>query len=69
MMCPKCGSQKMSIVLDTREKKSENVTRRRRECTVCGCRYTTYERVDKIIRKKKRPNENHRRIVLPAKEG
>ena len=54
MMCPKCGSQKMSIVLDTREKKSENVTRRRRECTLCGCRYTTYERVHRIITRRKK---------------
>lgn len=30
MTCPKCGSEKMSIVLDSREKKSENAVRRRR---------------------------------------
>lgn len=54
MTCPKCGSEKMSIVLDSRDKKSENAVRRRRECTVCGCRYTTYERVENIYKRRKK---------------
>lgn len=58
MICPKCGSQKMSIVLDTRDKKSENVTRRRRECTVCGFRFTTYERVCRSIAKRKKEKDD-----------
>lgn len=53
MTCPKCGSRKMSVVIDTREIRDGAITYRRRECVVCGCRYTTYERVEKIGRKRR----------------
>ena len=43
MICPYC-SNKETKVLDSRE--SENSVRRRRECTKCNKRYTTYERVE-----------------------
>ena len=43
MICPFCGSQD-TIVLETRE--TENGTRRRRECTKCKKRFTTYERIE-----------------------
>lgn len=33
-------------MVETREMKQENVTRRRRECKECGDRFTTYERVE-----------------------
>ena len=53
MTCPKCGSRKMSVVIDTREIRDGAITYRRRECVVCGCRYTTYERVEKIGKKRR----------------
>ena len=41
MICAKCGASKMSVVLETRERR--NFTYRKRECTSCGHRYMTYE--------------------------
>jgi transcriptional repressor NrdR len=42
MQCPFCGKDQ-SKVIDTRE--SDATIRRRRECTHCGRRFTTYERI------------------------
>lgn len=39
--CPKCRG--VTRVLETR--KSRNETRRERECTACGLRVTTYEKI------------------------
>lgn len=47
MMCPFC-SHNGDKVIDSRESKEGNVTRRRRECLACGRRFTTYERIDEI---------------------
>jgi transcriptional repressor NrdR len=47
MMCPFC-SHNGDKVIDSRESKEGNVTRRRRECLSCGRRFTTYERIDEI---------------------
>lgn len=40
MNCPKCGSG--TKVIETRTA-DENQIRRRRECLLCGSRFTTYE--------------------------
>jgi transcriptional repressor NrdR len=37
-----------SRVVDSREARDGCETRRRRECTACGRRFTTYERVDEL---------------------
>jgi transcriptional repressor NrdR len=53
MKCPYCGSDDL-MVLETRDSK-ENTVRRRRECAICGRRFTTYEYIEKIslmVRKK-----------------
>ncbi len=42
MKCPYCGKHKTKVI-DTRS--SGEGIRRRRECKVCGQRFTTYERV------------------------
>jgi len=42
MLCPKCKSS--SKVLDSREIYNWKEIRRRRQCEVCGHRFTTYER-------------------------
>jgi transcriptional repressor NrdR len=47
MTCPFCGKNK-DRVIDSRETKEGDVTRRRRECLECGRRFTTYERSDEI---------------------
>ncbi len=47
MKCPFCG-QLGDKVVDSRESKEGEVIRRRRECLVCGRRFTSYERIDEI---------------------
>jgi transcriptional repressor NrdR len=47
MNCPYCGSAD-SRVVDSRETESKEAIRRRRECTSCGQRFTTYEKIEEI---------------------
>ena len=46
MKCPKCGSDD-DKVLDSRAGRDGAAIRRRRECTVCGARFTTHEEIDR----------------------
>jgi transcriptional repressor NrdR len=48
MRCPFCSAIDDKVV-DTRPSDGDQVIRRRRECTGCGRRFTTYERVDEIL--------------------
>src|SRR5687768_10395569 len=48
MRCPFCAAIEDKVV-DTRPSDNEQVIRRRRECSACGRRFTTYERVDEIL--------------------
>jgi transcriptional repressor NrdR len=53
MNCPYCGSTEFKT-LETRDS-TKNTTRRRKECIICGKRFTTYEYVETIelmVRKK-----------------
>jgi transcriptional repressor NrdR len=45
MKCPFCGAAD-SAVVDTRISEEGDVVRRRRRCTECDKRFTTYERAD-----------------------
>jgi transcriptional repressor NrdR len=45
MKCPYCGSEDTQVI-DTRANLEANTVRRRRKCTGCEKRFTTYERVD-----------------------
>lgn len=47
MRCPKCGCE-TSKVVDSRPSESNDAIRRRRECTGCGFRFTTYERCEEV---------------------
>ncbi len=47
MHCPYCGN-KQSEVVETRESSDMDTIRRRRSCTVCQKRYTTYERIENV---------------------
>ena len=47
MKCPYCGETDDRVV-DSRESRGATAIRRRRECGVCGRRYTTYEEVEDI---------------------
>ncbi|MDO4805909.1 MAG: transcriptional regulator NrdR [Coriobacteriales bacterium] len=43
MRCPNCGYEESKVV-DSRPSENHEAIRRRRECTKCGTRFTTYER-------------------------
>ncbi len=45
MKCPYCGDT-ITQVVDTRENEDGDTVRRRRRCTACDKRFTTYERVE-----------------------
>ena len=45
MKCPRCGSDEDKVI-DSRAVRDGRAVRRRRECTACGERYTTYEGVE-----------------------
>ena len=47
MRCPKCGCEESKVV-DSRPSESNDAIRRRRECTSCGFRFTTYERCEEV---------------------
>lgn len=47
MKCPFCGSEDTGVV-DTRPVEENNSIRRRRECSACKKRFTTYEKVEMI---------------------
>ena len=50
MKCPKCQSEDFKV-LESRVNKAENSIRRRRECSSCKFRFTTYEKIEsKIVR-------------------
>jgi transcriptional repressor NrdR len=45
--CPFCGESKDRVV-DSRESREGLTVRRRRECTACNRRFTTYEQIEDI---------------------
>lgn len=45
MHCPKCGSPNLKVN-ESRDLEAEGAIRRRRECTGCNYRFTTYERIE-----------------------
>lgn len=47
MKCPYCTFESTEVV-ETRDSEDLSVTRRRRECSKCSKRFTTYERVETI---------------------
>lgn len=47
MKCPYCNHTDTEVI-ETRESEDIQTTRRRRECTKCTKRFTTYERIESI---------------------
>ena len=47
MRCPHCGHPD-SRVVDSRSSQKGSAIRRRRECLVCGTRFTTFEYLEKV---------------------
>ncbi len=49
MICPYCGKNDDKVI-DSRASEGGRVIRRRRQCLLCGKRFTTYERVEETAR-------------------
>lgn len=47
MKCPYCSHENTEVI-ETRESEDLSVTRRRRACTKCEKRFTSYERVESV---------------------
>ena len=47
MKCPFCGEENTKVI-DSRPAEENKSIRRRRQCEVCGKRFTTYEKVETI---------------------
>jgi transcriptional repressor NrdR len=45
MRCPQCGERETRVI-DSRDLDDSATIRRRRECSACGTRFTTYERIE-----------------------
>ena len=68
MKCPVCGHGEDKVV-DSRSTKDGSAVRRRRECLVCGKRFTTYEYIENtplMVIKKDGRREPFRRTKLKA---
>jgi transcriptional repressor NrdR len=48
MKCPFCSVPDTKVI-DSRLNQTADMTRRRRECTECGGRFTTYERIEEVM--------------------
>lgn len=48
MKCPYCTTPETKVI-DSRLNQTADMTRRRRECTQCGARFTTYERIEEVM--------------------
>lgn len=48
MRCPFCGTDEDKVI-DSRQSKDGREIRRRRECSACARRFTTYERVEEAL--------------------
>lgn len=47
MKCPFCGKENTKVI-DSRPAEDNSSIRRRRQCDICGKRFTTYEKVETI---------------------
>ncbi len=68
MKCPFCGKENTRVI-DSRPAEDSNSIRRRRQCDVCGKRFTTYEKVETIpfvVVKKDNSREPYDREKLMA---
>jgi transcriptional repressor NrdR len=66
MFCPYCNYSKSSV-LESRDSEDGQVTRRRRQCSKCKKRFTTYERIEvielKVVKKDgEKENFNYQKL-------
>jgi transcriptional repressor NrdR len=68
MRCPHCDARETRVV-DSRDLDDAATIRRRRECTACGTRFTTYERIESarlLVTKRDGGHEEFDRAKLAA---
>jgi transcriptional repressor NrdR len=68
MKCPYCGNAKTKVI-DSRAAEDDNAIRRRRSCTGCGSRFTTFERRERtgmVVEKRDGTREPFDREKLAA---
>ncbi|MEK6876347.1 MAG: transcriptional regulator NrdR [Nanoarchaeota archaeon] len=67
MKCPYCNYEETQVI-DSRDTENLETTRRRRECTKCNKRFTTYERVEEadivVVKKDGKRERFERQKVL-----
>ena len=67
MKCPYCNYEETQVI-DSRDTENLETTRRRRECTKCNRRFTTYERVEEadivVVKKDGKRERFERQKVL-----
>jgi transcriptional repressor NrdR len=66
MKCPYCGTDE-DRVIDSRPAREGHAIRRRRECSACGSRFTTYEEPEEqvvLVAKSNRAREPFDRVKL-----
>ena len=68
MKCPQCGFDN-DRVTDSRASQDGSAIRRRRECLHCQARYSTYERVDDLVRCPYCHEDNNRVLDFQLVEG
>ena len=77
MKCPFCHETD-NRVIDSRLSKDSNMIRRRRECSDCNRRFTTYERVEEMMplvvkkdgrRESLRPDQDYQRAEASMREA
>ncbi|MCD6388334.1 MAG: transcriptional repressor NrdR [Desulfobulbaceae bacterium] len=49
MRCPYCKEDKDKVI-DSRSSDGGRIVRRRRQCLLCGRRFTTYERIEDLVK-------------------
>ena len=68
MKCPFCGKENTRVI-DSRPADDSRSIRRRRQCDICGKRFTTYEKIETIplvVIKKDNNREPYNRAKLEA---
>ena len=68
MKCPFCGHENTRVI-DSRPADDSSSIRRRRQCDICGKRFTTYEKIETIplvVIKKDNNREPYNRAKLEA---
>ena len=68
MKCPFCNKENTRVI-DSRPSEENNSIRRRRQCDVCGKRFTTYEKIETlplIVIKKDNSREPYEREKIES---